>query len=136
MSAPRKDRERSGREELEVPAVGTGEAVSGERLFQVALPFFEPARVVERLDPLAPVDVDEAELEGAGLHLTRFVTDVVVAALEPPEHGVLIGRVRVRLQAVRATARQSRRVAVREFAREKRGGAGGGNRTLTGREPH
>src|SRR3954471_12068890 len=99
MSAPRKDRERSGREELEVPAVGTGEAVSGERLFQVALPFFEPARVVERLDPLAPVDVDEAELEGAGRHLTRFVTDVVVAALEPPEHVVLIGRVRVWLHS-------------------------------------
>jgi len=71
--------------------VGAGEAVFGERLLEVALPFFQPPRIVERLDALAAIDVDEAQLEGAGLHFTRFVTNVVVPALEPPEHEFLIG---------------------------------------------
>ena len=78
-------------EELQVPAVRAGKAVSGERLLEVALPFFQPSRIVERLDALATVDVDEAQLEGAGLHFTRFVTDVIVSALKPPEHEFLIG---------------------------------------------
>ena len=93
-----KRRRNVGGEELKVPAVGAGEAVSGERLFEVALSFFESARIVERLDALAAVDINEAQLEGAGLHLTRFIPDVVVPALEPPEHGFFIGRWRAPLQ--------------------------------------
>ena len=86
---------------LEVPAVRAGEAVFGERQLEVALPFFQAPRIVELLDTLAAVDVDEAQLEGAGLHLTRFVTDVVVPALEPPEHEFLIGTSCATLQASR-----------------------------------
>src|SRR5205807_4255256 len=89
--------------ELQIPAVRAGPAVFGERLLEVALPLFQLAGVVEDLDPLAAVGVDEPKLEGAGLELTRFVADVLVAALEPPEHVELIGRSRARLQPVAIT---------------------------------
>ena len=55
-----KRRRNVGGEELKVPAVGAGEAIFGERLLEVALPFFQSPCIVERFDALAAIDVDEA----------------------------------------------------------------------------
>src|SRR4029078_3445900 len=76
---------------LEIQPVGASKPVFREGQLELALPFFKAPRIIERLDAFAAVDVDEPQLEGAGLQLTRFVPDVVVPALEPPEHDFLIG---------------------------------------------
>src|SRR5947208_15916645 len=62
------------------------EPFAGEVALEHALPLEEVTLVVERFDAFGSVHHDDAQLVPADTSLARLVPDVVVAALEPPEH--------------------------------------------------
>src|SRR2546430_16295124 len=74
------------RSSLQIPAVRPGPPLVGEAALQLAFAIHQVFLVREFLDALGAVDVDEPELVRARPELPRFIANIVVAALEPPEH--------------------------------------------------
>src|SRR5438132_927791 len=72
----------------QIPPVRTREPFACQARFEQALPLDEIALVVKRFDAFRSIHGDDAQLVDTDGSLPRLVPDVVVAALEPPEHTV------------------------------------------------